>query len=112
MQSTFYFIRSDSRPNLFHRVSETAGRYVCECEDYTYRRRECRHIEQVKRGCGVVAQPKRHTAIRPVPQPVRVQPSRRLRSQADVDELYGGEPAPVRRGRDVLMGGLREPVAS
>ncbi len=109
MQTTWYLIRSTSRRNLFHRVSETAGRFVCECEDYTYRRRDCRHIEQVKRGCGLIAEPKRRSAVRPVPQPVRVQPSRPI-TKADVDELYG-EPVAVRRGRDLVMGGLREPAA-
>ena len=63
MQTTWYFIRSDSRPTLFHRVSDTAGRFVCECEDFSYRAaragRDCRHIEQIKRGCGIVVAPKR-----------------------------------------------------
>ena len=83
MPTTWYLIRSSSRSNLFHRVSQTGSRYVCECEDYTYRGpKDCRHIEQVKRGCGVIAQPKRRSV--PAVMPVRV-----LRSREAVDLLYG-----------------------
>ncbi len=59
MHTTFYFIRSSTDRNTFYRVSETRGRYTCECKDFTYRGpKTCKHIEQVERGCGIVAQPK------------------------------------------------------
>jgi hypothetical protein len=89
----WYFIRSDSRPTLHHRVSEAAGRYVCECEDFIYRARaagrDCKHIDQIKRGCGVIAQPKRREqpkdrpAVRPVPTAPRPQPSPSVRDLVD-----------------------------
>ena len=76
MSTTFYFIRSSTDRNVFYRVSETGSRYTCECPDHTYRRRDCRHIEQVKRGCGLIAAPVCRPSVRAI-------------TKADVDELYG-----------------------
>ncbi len=101
----FFFVRS-SQPNLFYRIGidNRTGLYTCECADYSYRHRDCKHIRAHQAGKSIEARP-----VRPRPVPVRVQPSRPI-TTADVDELYG-EPATVRRGRDLVMAGLREPAA-
>jgi len=42
-------VRSHSDPSKFYTVSLTEdGQYECSCPQWIYRRRECKHIQQVK----------------------------------------------------------------
>ena len=97
--SQVYYVRSDTDPTHFYAVNTDArGLLRCECKSAQYRRTPCKHQRQVCEGKVRPATPK----AQPVPA---------LCSQSQIDELYG-EPDPwVCRGRDLVMGGLREPVA-
>ena len=63
----WFFIRSShpEKRHLFYRVSARVGedgrtRYTCECPHFAHRGPLCcKHIAQVKLGCGIEAQPKR-----------------------------------------------------
>jgi hypothetical protein len=42
-------IQSHSTPNKFYKVSLTEnGEYQCSCPVWIFRRKQCKHIEQVK----------------------------------------------------------------
>ena len=99
MQTTVYYVRSDTDPTHFYAVTtDERGCLKCECKSAQWRRTPCKHCRAVAAGTVRPATPKA--------QPVPV-----LRSQRQIDELYG-EPDPwVRRGRDLVMAGLREPAA-
>ncbi len=98
-----YYVRSDTDRNHFYAVTtDERGCLKCECKSAQYRRTPCKHCRAVAAGNVRPATPK------PQPAPV-VKPARVPVAQHLVDELYG-EPAPVRRGRDLVMGGLREPA--
>ena len=96
--SQVYYVRSDTDRNHFYAVTTDArGLLRCECKSSQFRRTPCKHCRQVHEGKVHPATPK----AQPAPMP---------RSQSQIDELYG-EPIAVRRGRDLVMGGLREPAA-
>ncbi len=83
--SRWFFVRS-SQPNLFYRISvdPKTDLYTCECADYTYRHRDCKHIKAHQAGQSIEARPVRRTVPTAVATPVRP-----LRSREDVDLLYG-----------------------
>jgi len=60
---TITYIRSSRDPSKFYLVAENSrGFFECDCPAATfYRSRPCKHIEQVRRGCGLTAAPKRPT---------------------------------------------------
>ncbi len=102
-----WIVPSRTRHGKSHTVTQitASGELQCSCEAGQYNK-TCWHRDFVRDGHAG----KMRIRIRPVPLPVRVQPSRPI-TQADVDELYGDPQPLVRRGRDLVMGGLREPAA-
>ena len=57
---TVYYVRSSRDAAKFYTVAENPRGYLeCDCPAATfYRSRPCKHVEQVRRGCGLVARPK------------------------------------------------------
>ncbi len=62
-----YYIRSSRDPSRFYLVAENSRGFLeCDCPAATfYRSRPCKHVEQIRRGGGLAAQPK--SAIAPAP---------------------------------------------
>ena len=88
----FYYVRSDSDPEHYYLVTTDArGLLRCECKSAQYRRTPCKHCRAVAAGSVRPATPK-------------------ARTLADVNADLYGEPAAADRGRDLVMGGLREPA--
>ena len=100
-----YFVRSTTNRDLFYTVAQLddrcacgqciAGLMHCSCPDHIHRARDCKHIKQALAGQAINARPKARPAL-------------------TLDEINGdlyGDPAAIRRGRDLLMTGLREPAA-
>jgi hypothetical protein len=57
--SSTYYIRSSSNTAIMYAVTrDRDGTWACECAAYRYHHHDCKHIEQLARGCGLRARPR------------------------------------------------------